>query len=538
MQNKTKITVYTQTYNAGGYLRQCIDSVLNQTYTDFEYIIVDHGSVDGTYDVIKEYSLKDSRIRTYRYENSIKWLITILRKEFKGDYYTVLDQDDWIESDYLERLLYLAEKNNADIVNTGSVFFNEREPEIKKVILPNVLDIDKRQYDIYLPIYHWYYRQYWGKLIRTELLKNADFPDWSELGFAYGIDTYTSFNLLSRSQRICIDNSALHHYQIHTRSMSYKYTESRAYSSCYLYNFLVGFLSQYGEVSKENQLFLYLVYLSSIEDALKVLFKSDIAINEKMNEAAAILSWDVTMKSLSYAADNSEDSFYSMFIEGFDYMAELRPTASGVAEGLFGYIFNNWNESICDFSEIERIFVSYWGDLSRIVDRNSITFWAESDQLRKKLIAKNVPELICGIAELIRQKKYIKKYDLDSMIRLLAGNDRILSLITDKMFIRHYYDIYISVAKKNYPAALDMMTAVIKDNKKTTGTFLNFYLVLAALLEKADEFVAGKFCIAEYYFQHKCYDECRAAVNDLEDMGFGADERLIGIKEALSAVEE
>ena len=133
MQGAPKITVYTQTYNAGGYIRQCIDSVLDQTYTNFEYIIVDHGSADATYDVINEYKLKDSRIKVYRYENSIRWLLPILREYFKGDYYTVLDQDDWIESDYLEKLLSLAEEVNADIVNTGSVFFRDNNNNIKNI---------------------------------------------------------------------------------------------------------------------------------------------------------------------------------------------------------------------------------------------------------------------------------------------------------------------------------------------------------------------------------------------------------------------
>ena len=57
-----KVTIYTQAYNPGAYLEQCIESVLNQTYGDFEWLLIDHGSTDNTREVIHRYAERDKRI--------------------------------------------------------------------------------------------------------------------------------------------------------------------------------------------------------------------------------------------------------------------------------------------------------------------------------------------------------------------------------------------------------------------------------------------------------------------------------------------
>ncbi len=65
-----KISVLTASYNYEKYISQTIESVLNQTYTDFEYIIFDDGSTDNSVNIIKEYAKKDKRIKFYTHENN------------------------------------------------------------------------------------------------------------------------------------------------------------------------------------------------------------------------------------------------------------------------------------------------------------------------------------------------------------------------------------------------------------------------------------------------------------------------------------
>ncbi len=528
MQGAPKITVYTQTYNGEKYLKQCIDSVLNQTYDNFEYIIADHGSTDSTWKIVEEYSKKDNRIRPYKFDHSASGLIKILRFDFNGDYYTVLDQDDWYESNYLERMLLLAEKNNADIVNTGSVFFNDKVSELRRVMLNKPFVIEKKEYNIFFPVYHWFYRQYWGKLVRTQLLKKIDLPDPKEIGISYGIDTYTSFTLLKASERICIDNMALHHYRIHSNSQSHSYMENQSFSDEFLYNFSRDFLSEYGEISSENMIFIYLVYLNALNDTLRVLLKSSFTKKKIFDEIINILNRGATNEALLYTKNNIQADIDP---DLFNDLVEISYT---IADTLFLYIFVNWDESIYEYSKLESIFNEYFGEISKAVNCLPFEFWSENTDLRKMLIGGDKIGLICGITEMISKKINTKKYDLYTMISVLSEGDNILALINDKMFIRKYYDIYILTVKKQYHAALEKMNEVISsESHRITETFLNFYLTLSALLERAEDFVNGKFLAAKYYLQHKNYDKCKETVNDLIEMGFENDETIINIRKQI-----
>lgn len=72
MNNSPLITVYTQVYNTKeSDLRTCIESVLNQTYQNIEYFILDNGSTDGSCAILEEYAKKDSRIHLFRFEKNI-----------------------------------------------------------------------------------------------------------------------------------------------------------------------------------------------------------------------------------------------------------------------------------------------------------------------------------------------------------------------------------------------------------------------------------------------------------------------------------
>ena len=120
-----KVTIYTQTYNAKEYLKQCMDSVLLQTYPFFEWILVDNGCSDGSSEIMEEYARNDNRIRLIKFQKNQREIIArISQKYATGQYYTVLDSDDWWEKDYLQVLVNLAISTKADMVCTGVVMHN------------------------------------------------------------------------------------------------------------------------------------------------------------------------------------------------------------------------------------------------------------------------------------------------------------------------------------------------------------------------------------------------------------------------------
>ncbi len=113
-----KVSVIIPVYNvAEQYLKRCIETVLSQTVSDIEVIIINDGATDGSDRICNEYALVDNRVRVVHQENQG---VSVCRNkgidEATGDWIAFVDSDDWIENDYLEKMIDAGEHHNADIV--------------------------------------------------------------------------------------------------------------------------------------------------------------------------------------------------------------------------------------------------------------------------------------------------------------------------------------------------------------------------------------------------------------------------------------
>ncbi len=132
-----KITVLMAVYNGEAYLKECIDSVLNQTYKDFEFLIVDDGSTDSTLDIIKSY--KDNRIRLLRNEKNLSQVssLNIGLEHAKGEYIARIDADDIMLPSRLERQLNFLEKRpDMALIGSYGEAINEKGQPISESRLP------------------------------------------------------------------------------------------------------------------------------------------------------------------------------------------------------------------------------------------------------------------------------------------------------------------------------------------------------------------------------------------------------------------
>jgi len=112
MSEKPFVSVVTPFYNTAGYLRECIESVLSQTYTNFEYLLVDNQSTDGSASIAAEYAAKDERVRVIRnpkfvgqvpnYNGALRHVDSTAR------YVKVVQADDCIFPECLERMIAVA----------------------------------------------------------------------------------------------------------------------------------------------------------------------------------------------------------------------------------------------------------------------------------------------------------------------------------------------------------------------------------------------------------------------------------------------
>lgn len=99
------ISIIIPIYNRGYCLARCLDSVLHQTFTNWECILIDDGSTDDTLSVCQQYVEKDTRFHVYSQQNGG---VSVARnrglERALGDFITFIDSDDWVETDYLQKL--------------------------------------------------------------------------------------------------------------------------------------------------------------------------------------------------------------------------------------------------------------------------------------------------------------------------------------------------------------------------------------------------------------------------------------------------
>ena len=104
-KEKYKISVIVPVYNKREYLEQCIDSILGQSYSNWELVLVDDESTDGSRDICDAYSRKDGRIRVFHQKNGGSTAAVLKGMEkAEGEYYVFIDSDDYVSGEMLEKM--------------------------------------------------------------------------------------------------------------------------------------------------------------------------------------------------------------------------------------------------------------------------------------------------------------------------------------------------------------------------------------------------------------------------------------------------
>lgn len=115
------VSICMPIYNVEKYLDQCLESIIQQTFRDFEVIMVDNGSTDDSFNICQMYALKDERFKLYRQEKAgVAAVRNTCLKHVHGEYVAWIDSDDWIDNDYLNKLVETQKKTQADIICIGN----------------------------------------------------------------------------------------------------------------------------------------------------------------------------------------------------------------------------------------------------------------------------------------------------------------------------------------------------------------------------------------------------------------------------------
>ena len=194
-----KISVVLPVYNVANYLRKCLDSLVNQTFKDFEVICVNDGSTDLSLGILEGYAVSDSRFKIITQENQgLSGARNTGIEHVQGDYVIFVDSDDWLEENALELLYGHVKGFNSDITMFKFKFYDEDTSEFSEGPFSNLEIIDPAYYtgnfsyydvlDIIFKISH----APFNKLYKTSFLRdlNAKFLNGSyyeDLEFFYKV---------------------------------------------------------------------------------------------------------------------------------------------------------------------------------------------------------------------------------------------------------------------------------------------------------------------------------------------------------------
>lgn len=131
------VSVVMSTYNGAGYIKEQLDSILNQTYSKLQIIIVDDASADCTYEILKSYAAKDDRIFLYQQEKNLGYNLSFSEACSKatGTYIAISDQDDIWEPDKIEKQVNKIKKNPKNVlVHCISARFEDKaKPHLRSI---------------------------------------------------------------------------------------------------------------------------------------------------------------------------------------------------------------------------------------------------------------------------------------------------------------------------------------------------------------------------------------------------------------------
>lgn len=201
-----KVSIIVPAYKVENYLHKCIDSILAQTLSDFELILVNDGSPDNCGEICDEYAIKDSRVRVIHKENG--GLATARNAGIniaKGEYIGFVDSDDWIEPNMYELLYGLCVENECEIANCSSIiYFKDRTVKngSHSLIIHNRQEAMKAMLEGQL-----YDEVVWTKLFKRSLFGETRFKE----GAVYE-DTDFTYKLIHKSNKVGSIGAPMYHY--------------------------------------------------------------------------------------------------------------------------------------------------------------------------------------------------------------------------------------------------------------------------------------------------------------------------------------
>lgn len=219
------VSVIIPVYNQEKYLKHFIKMLLNQTYTNLDFVFLDDGSNDRSAEIIKEFSKTDPRIQYIWQENQgVASARNHALDVAKADLITYVDPDDFVTSDYIEVLVTVFEETRADMAATGFIEVDESNiPSLvgnDNQIRVSVMDTEEALKELCT------YRKgcglsLWGKLFKKEMLKNHPCPPWKSAE-----DVSIVYQIVAECKTVAAAAKECYVYIVHAGSLAHRSLEA------------------------------------------------------------------------------------------------------------------------------------------------------------------------------------------------------------------------------------------------------------------------------------------------------------------------
>ena len=251
-----KISVVIPVYNVEKYLSECLDSVVNQTYKNLQIIIVDDGSTDSSGKICDEYAEKDDRITVVHQSNAGAGAAKNTGLELiNGDYFSIIDSDDYIELDMYEKMVNSLENYNADIVQC-----------LFKDLFVN--DSFDRKYKI---------KGNYPKILTSKNFLKEYLYDWKYAIFWKIDDEFFTYKLVCNAKKVVNIDNILYNYRMRKTSVMNENDSDRL-----IYDRIDCFVERYDYIRRKYPS-LNKKYLTKLYDSL-LYYKTQVKNTEKLEK--------------------------------------------------------------------------------------------------------------------------------------------------------------------------------------------------------------------------------------------------------------
>lgn len=269
-----KVSIIVPIYNSERTLERCINSILEQTFTNFELLLINDGSTDYSALICDKFTKQDKRIKVFHQNNQgVSYTRNIGLEHAAGEYIYFIDADDWIEPDILERMVISMENGN-DLVICGYnriIMGSEENYRCETITCESALNKDLKGF---MEGFSVYYNQgivhaLWNKLYKRDIIhqNSIKFDKYISLGE----DLIFNMNYIKKCNAVSMVSAPLYNYIIYqnNQSLSTQYNPKRLETQIMIHERIIDLLKYFNVYNDSNKKFVNKSYSAALLGAIK-----------------------------------------------------------------------------------------------------------------------------------------------------------------------------------------------------------------------------------------------------------------------------